>query len=425
MNGHTLQVFFYELRRNFRRKGYLFTTFGIPLVAIVLLLGYQFIQSRNQGDGTNAGSGGTPPTEAIEFDALRSAGYVDETGMFDDPGDLSSFLSLYPNEAAAQAALESDEIQAYYVIPADYLDTGEVLLVMPQFNLGQINEGPVRQLVLNTLSEGVDEDILLRLVDPTNIREINLALTTADDEQPQDEGVAFALVYVFALILLLSLFTTNGYLLQTVIEERETRLIEILISTVRPTQLLTGKILSLGLLGLLQIVVWIGGVYAVAQIAAGGQLGQTVGILATLANIRLPLDMLPILLVYFVLAYLLFAGLYGILGALSNSMREGPQYAAVFTLPAVIPLYFTALFASVPDGSLPTILSLIPITAPVAMSMRLAISTVPAWQIIISLALLAVTVVAVMWAAGRIFRVQILLAGQMPKLKDIPRLLRG
>ena len=299
------------------------------------------------------------------------------------------------------------------------------MLVLPRFNLGHISEGPIRQLILNTLSKGVEEDVFLRLIDPSNIREINESLTLTADQQPRDEGTAFALVYVFALILLLSLFTTNGYLLQTVIEERETRLIEILISTVRPTQLLTGKILALGILGLLQIIVWIGGVYLIAQIAAGGQLGQTVGILATLANIRLPLNTLPILLVYFVLAYLMFAGLYGILGALSNSMREGPQYAAVFTLPAVIPLYFTAVFASQPDGSLPTILSLIPITAPVAMSMRLAISTVPAWQIIVSLALLAVTVFVVMWAAGRIFRVQILLAGQMPKLKDIPRLLRG
>lgn len=425
MNGHTLKVFLYELRRNLRRRGYLFTTFGIPLIAIVLLLGYQFIQDRNQGDaGGDAGTGGLP-VDAFDLDDLRRAGYVDETGMFSDPGDLASMLTPYADEAAAQAALEADEIQAYYVIPANYLETGEVLLVLPRFNLGLINEGTIRQLILNKLSEGVDEDVLLRLVDPSNIREINLSLTTADAEQPQDEGTAFALVYGFSIILLISLFTTNGYLLQTVIEERETRLIEILISTVRPTQLLIGKIMALGLLGLLQIVVWIGGVYLIAQLAAGGQLGETVGILATLANIRLPLNTLPILLVYFVLAYLLFAGLYGILGALSNSMREGPQYAAIFTLPAVIPLYFTAVFASQPDGSLPTILSLIPLTSPVAMSMRLAVSTVPEWQIIVSLALLAVTVVAVMWAAGRIFRVQILLAGQMPKLKDIPRLLRG
>ena len=110
MKGHTLQVFLYELRRNFNRKGYLFTTFGIPLIAIVLLLGYQFVQSRNQGDGD---AGGGAPTEPFDIEGLRSAGYVDETGMFGDPGELSSLLTPYPDEASALAALEGDEIHAY------------------------------------------------------------------------------------------------------------------------------------------------------------------------------------------------------------------------------------------------------------------------------------------------------------------------
>ena len=125
------------------------------------------------------------------------------------------------------------------------------------------------------------------------------------------------------------------------------------------------------------------------------------------------------------LAYFLFAGLYSIVGALANSLREGPQYAVIFTLPAVLPLYFLSLFATAPDGPIPTILSLIPITAPIAMAQRLVISNVPVWQVLLSLALLGLTAVGVMWVAGRIFRVQVLLAGQMPKLKDLPRLLRG
>ena len=159
---------------------------------------------------------------------------------------------------------------------------------------------------------------------------------------------SFIVVYVFAIALMLGLFTTNGYLMQSVIEEKETRLIEILISTVRPVQLLAGKILALGLIGLLQIVVWIGGIYPDRQV--GGRRGarsdgQRAGDHRQHSN---PVDILPTLLLYFVLAYFLFAGLYSIVGALSNSLREGPQYAVIFTLPAVLPLYFLSLFT--PDA---------------------------------------------------------------------------
>jgi ABC-2 type transport system permease protein len=149
------------------------------------------------------------------------------------------------------------------------------------------------------------------------------------------------------------------------------------------------------------------------------------GILVTLANIKLPLEIIPLLLVYFVLSYFLFAALYSIIGAMSNSLREGPQYAVIFTIPAALPLYFISVFITTPDAALPVIMSIIPITAPLAMTQRLVISTVPFWQIAVSLVLLALSVIVVMWMAGRLFRVQVLLAGQLPKLRELPRLLRG
>lgn len=422
MNGHTAQVFLYELRRNLRRKGYLFTTFGIPLIAAVLLFGYQFITNLNNEGGDNNAE--QQLAQQFNFENVRHAGYVDLSGLFANPGDLASLLTRYPDEAAAQAALDNGEIALYYVIEPDYLDTGDVTLVQPSLDISQIESAPLHRLVLNTLSEGVDPQIVMRLIDPSNIETTNLALVGAENG-PQSEDTSFIVVYIFAVALMLGLFTTNGYLMQSVIEEKETRLIEILISTVRPAQLLTGKILALGLVGLLQIVVWIGSILLIVQVAGGDTFGQAVGALATVARIQIPTAILPALLIYFIFAYFLFAGLYSIVGALSNSMREGPQFAVIFTIPAVLPLYFVALFASAPDGPIPTILSLIPITAPIAMAERLAISTVPDWQILVSLALLGVTALGVMWAAGRIFRVQVLLAGQMPKLKDLPRLLRG
>lgn len=420
MRQHTLQVFLYELRRNLRRKGFLFTTFGIPLIAYVLFFGYQLITNLTRQDDEPHDT-----TQEIlsssQFENIRSAGYVDLTGMFSSPNArMSEVLTAYPDEDAARAALEAEVIDVYYIIPADYAETGDVVLVMPRFSMGQTTTGPIRQLILSHLAQGLDQDQFNRLVNPANFREINLQ-RDATGAQETNFGADFAVVYVFAIALMIGVFTTNGYLMQTIIEEKETRLIEILISGMRPTQLLAGKILAMGLLGLLQIVVWIGALLLLAHIAAGSALP----LLMSIANISLPPDKVALLLLYFILGYLFFAGAYGMVSAISTSMQEGPQYAVIFTLPAVIPLYFLGIFIATPDAAMPVILSLFPVTSPLAMVMRISITTVPAWQILLSLALLVAMDAVMIWLAGRMFRVNTLLAGQTPKLRDIPKLLRG
>lgn len=420
MNRHMWQVFGYELKRNLRRKGFLFTTFGLPLLAIVLVLAIQAISEANARNA-EANPQAVQEEQVERAREVEVAGYVDLTGRFPEPGNLSDELIRYDDETAAQTALNAGEIDVYYVIQPDYFETGNVTLVMPRFSLNQANDGLIRQLILTNLAMDVDADLFARLLDPiSQTQEINLQRDASGQTQ-SNFGADFLVVYIFAIALMLSVFMTNGYLMQTVIEEKETRLIEILISTMRPTELLAGKILALGLLGLIQIVVWIGTLFLLGRLVAGDPTSP----LAALSFISLETGDLVILLLYFVFGYLFFAAAYGMIGALSNSMQEGPQYAVIFTLPAAIPLYFLSIFITSPDAPLPTILSIFPFTSPLAMVMRVTISAVPLWQIVLSLALLIIVDIALIWAAGRMFRVQTLLAGQVPKLRDIPRLLRG
>lgn len=406
MTGNLWQVYRFEFLRSLRRKGYLFATFGIPLVALVLLYGYQLLSA--SGGGLSLPDLSMPS----DFETVTALGYVDETGMFSEGGDLRRF----DDESAARAALESGEIDSFYVIPADYLETGEIVQVMPTLSVMAIDESSARRLVLNTLAEDVEPEVLARLADPSDFTAV-----TVQQEQttPGDFDTTFAFIYPFVMALLLSLFMTNGYLMQGVIEEKETRVIEILVSSLRPSQLLVGKILAYGTLGLLQFVVWLAAMLFVLSQS------DFFTAIAILGQFSLPQGTVWLMLIYFVLAYLLFASAYGILGALSTSMREGPQFAAIFTLPAVIPLWFTSLFIATPDSPLVVGLSLFPLTAPLGMLQRVLVSDVPAWQIALSLALLALTIVGVMWLAGRVFRVQTLLAGQLPKLRDLPRLVQG
>ncbi len=415
MTNHIWQVFAYELQRNLRRKGFLFTTFGIPILAYILFFGYQFISSRSAGGEDIA----TTITESEQFQGIEKAGYVDHSGLFTDPGDLRSVLSPYANEESAQQAMDAGEIDIYYVFPENYLDTGDIVAYMPRFSIAQATESLVQQLVYAHFAQNVDPILMSRLISPAAINEVNLQ-RDATGETTTNFDVDFPVIYLFVMIMMISQFTTNGYLMQTIIEEKETKLIEILISALRPTQLLIGKILALGVLGLVQIAVWLGAVLLLAQIA--GDVGTT---LLFLLNISIPTGTVILFLVYFVLGYLFFAAVYGMVGAISNSMQEGPQFAVIFVLPAVIPLYFMTIFITQPDGALATALSLFPITAPLSMVMRLTISTVPAWQVILSIVVLILTNVGMMWLAGRLFRVNTLLSGQTPKLRDIPKLLRG
>jgi ABC-2 type transport system permease protein len=415
MNGYLWKVFSYELRRNARRKGFLFTTFGVPLIAFVLFFGYRAITDLNARRAAE-----NPPTQEEEnpFERIGKAGYVDQTGLFGDPGELGSVLTLYADEAAAEEALNARTIDLYYLIPTDYLETGDVVLVQPRFALAQADTAMIQQLILNHLAADVDQDLFSRLVNPLNLREINLQ-RDASGQTESNFDTDFGVVYIFAIVLMMGVFTTNGYLMQTVIEEKETRLIEILVSTMRPTYLLAGKILALGILGAVQIAAWVGAMLLLSRLAVGDTA------LAVIANFSLEPGQIAVLALYFVLGYLFFAAAYGMVGAISTSLQEGPQYAVIFTLPAVVPLYFIALFTTTPDSPLVVFFSIFPITAPLAMVMRITITTVPFWQIVLSAVLLLLTDIVLIWLAGRMFRVQTLLAGQTPKLRDIPRLLRG
>jgi ABC-2 type transport system permease protein len=421
MFKHIAHVFLYEFRRNFRRKAYLFTTFGIPLIAFGLFVGYQIITTINSRKASSISDASQAIASTAElFKGISSAGYVDLSGQFPDSGEFKGKLTRFDDEAAAQAALSAGKIDLYYVIPANYLQTGDVSLVMPRLNLGQISADPVRRLVLGQLSQGIDRQLFNRLVDPVTVQEINLQRDSSGKTQT-NFGSDFAVAYLFAILLLLAVFTTNGYMMQTVIEEKETRLIEILISSMRPTQLLTGKILALGSLGLLQIIVWLLAIIGLGHLAAG----SSIAALSAFVNLSLTPFQVFIFLLYFVFGYLFFAAAYGMVGAISASMQEGPQFAVFFTLPAAIPMYFIGLFTTSPDAALPVILSLFPVTAPLSMVMRISLTTVPAWQIAVSLTLLIALDAVMIWLAGRMFRVQTLLAGQTPKLRDIPRLIKG
>ncbi|HYO88628.1 MAG TPA: ABC transporter permease, partial [Candidatus Limnocylindrales bacterium] len=355
------------------------------------------------------------------------AGLVDETGLFAQNVVPEDGLTVFADTEAATEALTHGDISVFYVVPADYMETGRATLVMPGMDISQISEGPVRALVLRTLTGEMDPQLAARLMNPALIEQTNVSLTNATPTTGDEAfGGAMFVVYLLTLVLMISLFVTNGYLMQSVIEEKETRLIEILLASVRPTHLLAGKILANGAMGLFQLLMWLLALVLGLRFVGGNQVDDAMSMFVAIAQIDIPAYTLALIVVYFLLAYLMYAGFYGMIGAISNSMREGPQYAALLTLPTVVPLMFITVILQDPNGTLAVALSIIPFTSVLGMPMRLVITTVPPQEIALSLALLALTGAGMIWAAGRVFGMQVLLAGQAPKLRDLPKLvMRG
>jgi ABC-2 type transport system permease protein len=420
MNGKMLSVFNYELRRNFTRKGYLFTTFGIPVVGFVIVMVLMAV------------SGSSDPEDQISqlenaLEDIDQTGYVDYSGLFGQPSAVvADSLTAFASEDVAQAALDADEIDAYYIIPEDYLDTGNVTMIVPEFNPGQILsiEAPISNLVYGDLIDrDVDPALLLRVINMPMVERIQLEADAADGEDGvrRDEQQEFWIVYAFGMIFMISIFGTNGYLMQTVIEEKENKLVEILIASVRPMQLLVGKILGLGLVGLFQVVVWVMAALVLSQVASSSS-----GLADSfLADLSVDVAILPVLVIYFILGYLFMAAGFGAIGAISNSMREGPNYSIILTIPAVVPFFFLTQFVEDPNGTLAVALSIFPVTAPIAMLIRLVSTDVPLIEVVVSLVLLVLALGGMMWLAGRIFRVGMLLSGTVPKPQELPRLIFG
>lgn len=423
MSRNILTVFLYELRRNLKRKGFLFTTFGIPLIAILLLGGYQVLS--NIGSPADAGTAaegfsGPDPDGAEDssnlFQGIERAGYVDYSGLFPaPPAELAEFLLRYEDEAAAAAAMLAGDVDVYYVIAEDFIETGAVREYVRGFSFTQISDVPISQMVYSAAGLSLFSPEGLRLRAPASFFHYNLERS---EDAAQNQGANFAIAYIFSILFLFAVLGTNGYLMQSVIEEKESHLMEILLSSMRPVQLLTGKVFALGLLGLLQVFVWVGAVVLMVNMfELPDFLRDLVG------SIQIAPETLPVLVAYFLLGYLFVAAGFAAIGALSASMREGPQYSAILIIPLALPYYFAFVFAETPNAALPVFLSIFPLTSPLSMIMRVTSSPVPAVEILLSLALLALMVVFMLWVAARLFRVQALLAGHMPRLRDIPKLL--
>jgi len=404
----------HEYAVNVSRPGFIFFTLLIPALGVITLVIAGFFSGQAASFFANkfGGAGGSS----------KPVGLVDHSGLFVPiPAAYASAYTALPDEDSARQALLAQRVAAYVVIPADYLTSGEVSSYATGGfieSASSVDEDALKAFLVHGLLDGkVDPTVTRRVASPADVT----AVTLDENGRPRS-GVSaasaiagFIIPYVPSILLVLSIFPSSSYLLRSVAEEKETRVIEIVLSSVLASELLSGKVLGLGALGLTQVGVWL-----LSTVFITGGLG------ALIAGVVVALSPVVFVLagVYFLLGFLLFGTLMAVAGSLGTSLRESQQVAGIFSIGATVPLWFNSLILASPNGVVARVLSYFPLTAPTTMMLRLPLANVPALDIAISLGGLLSSIPFVIWGGAKIFRMALLLTGKRPNVRQIVRALR-
>jgi ABC-2 type transport system permease protein len=426
----------FEFLSTVKRKAYLITTFGMPVFVLMYMGFFSLIGVAS---------------ERKEASEVRVFGVVDGAGLLAMDGDVDASPPEIPEQLratleasgrtqgldqalgwlgntvyrpfadrdAAVEAIVEGEIQGCFVMKPDFIETGFLeVYFLDEVDFGV--EGARRslgRLIGNRLLDGkVSEEIAERVRRPFAQRdEWNV---TADGEiKPRSiAGMVTRLVVpiVFTILLFISIMMSASYLLQATAAEKENKVVEVLLSSANPDEILTGKLLGLGLAGILQVLVWFGMI-----LVAGGATATT------LASLGVDIPWLGIVtaVVYFPAAYLFLGSLMLGTGALGSNLKESNQMSMIWSLPSAAPLMFLGLLIQDPHSLLAKILTWIPLTAPGTVIFRTTIDPagIAWWEIVGPLLLVLVCTWFAIRIGARLFRVGLLLTGARPKLREILR----
>jgi ABC-2 type transport system permease protein len=387
--------------RTVRRRGFVAGTLLLPLA-----MGFIFAISAFAS--TSAGQGSTGPIVVVNESAVP---IVADARITPDVAVV--------DRAEADRRLAAKSVSDYFVVPATWPAQSTVLVVTPDRPAG----GQPQAAITRRLSEQSEIDLLLRtsLIRSSGVpdsvvgqllAQTHYETTGANGAESSDAAIisSYLVPYSFTLIFMLSIFITSGYLLQSVTEEKENRVVEILLSSIPALPLMAGKVLGLGAAGLTQVAIWV-----ITALVALPLLNNQFQLTISISPITLLLAV-----VFFALGYMSYGAIYAAVGALAPGAREAQQYASVFGVIAVIPIVLLPVFLSDPTAPVVIALCVLPLTAPAAMLAVLASSASVPWLLVaVSLVAQVAFVIVATVATSRIFRATLLLYGVRPSLRRI------
>ena len=325
-----------------------------------------------------------------------------------------------------------DDITGYMIIPQDVIKSGDLserktvefyAKNVSNFSLMRKLERAVSAVVrtIRLQDSGLDPATINNLTRSVNLETFKIA---SGGEETKDQGFTFGITYALVMILYMSMLLYGAAITRSVVEEKNTRVIEMIVSSVRPFQLMTGKILGVASVGLLQFLIWGGFLILISTYFV--QIGQMFGVSpAFLADIpSIPVTVVLFFVIFFVLGFLFFATMFASVGAMVNSDQEAQQMQMPVIIFLIVPIMLMMFIIGNPDSTLAFIFSMIPFFSPIIMFMRVSVLMPPVWEVVLSLIILILSIIGMIWLTGKIYRVGILMYGKRPTLPELIKWIR-
>jgi ABC-2 type transport system permease protein len=430
----TKTVATFEFLTTVKRRGYLIATFGMPLfialyAAVIGIPAYYMAQKEREP--TFFGVVDPGKVLGLKQDAKAASDQIPEElrQALEASGQTATVESLigsmrttfrpYPTEAEARAALTSKAIKGYFVLPADYLQRGGIEAYrsdggqLPNDDGRDALGSVLRQHLLTGRVEGA---IAARVLTPV-ARTRRFAVKP--DGQVVEAGGASTAVRIilpiaFMVLFLISVLMTSGFLLQGTATEKENKVVDVLLASANPDEVLSGKLLGLGAAGILQVFLWF------SLLFVGG-----IGVLPLLlaANVEVPWLAGALALPLFGMSFLFFGSLMMGSGSLGSNMREAQQLAMVWSLTAALPLMMMGPLIQDPHGGVARVLTWIPLTSAAVLMLRASMdaASLAWWEVVGGFTVLVVSTWLAIRIGARLFRVGMLNAGSRPSFREIIR----
>lgn len=402
-----------EYLQRVRSKAFVFGTIAAPLILILMFVGPLILRSRDAGEGRIA---------VIDETGVMSRSVIERLGAGSFELEAVTFTATALEEQDAR--VKRGDISGYVILDSATLSSGSARF-RGDGRPGALRRLQLQQAIVRTALElrlGRTEADVGALLGGGEIHYTELG----DRGSPGGPGPAeFAPGFVGAFILYMVLLLYGMQVMRSVLEEKTSRIIEVVISAISPWQLMLGKILGVGAVALTQLGIWAAGL---ALVATSG-LPFIIAARPELAELENFGEYLPtggeflLFFVFFILGFFLFSSLYAAAAAMCSSDQEMQQAQLPVTMLIVVPILFVAPVIEDPNGPMAFWLSMVPFFAPVLMFPRY-LGGAPLWQALLSIVGVLITIVIVAWIAGRIYRVGILMQGKRPTLPELVRWVR-
>lgn len=428
MNSKTALIIRREYLERVKKKSFVITTILMPLLMLGLML---------------------MPALIMEFagNEMRTVRVVDDSGMIADSLRNTSDVEFEQVGVSLNEALADSVYDAVLYIPAEVLNGSK--------NISLYTSGASSMNLEKELTDQVNEIIETLRLKNYNIENLdkimsevqsNVGLssyrTDAESQQESSTAVSYLLGVVLTLLLYMCLLIYGQMVMTSIIEEKNNRVLEIVVSSVKPTQLMLGKICGIGLVAVTQIVIWgvlitlmsafllpailpssisadvaamNAGTVDVASMSTDAEL---LGAIAMIGNVSYVIQLFALLILFLVGGFMLYSAVYAAVGSAVDNIQDAGQLQTVIVVPIILGIMFGMMAANDPNSQLSVVMSIIPFTSPMVMMARIPFG-IPGWEVAVSLVVLYASFFVLVWLAAKIYRVGIFMYGKKPTLSEL------